>query len=349
MAEEATGAGAAGADATEERKLDSLTRAAVLTHIIGKDAAAELFSHLDPREVQRLAGAIKDLAAVPQAQVEQILGEFIESVGSHSNLGMDTDSFVRGVLEQALPPDIASAVIDRITVGAESQGLDHLKWMEPRQVVEIIRDEHPQVKAIVLSHLESDQAAAVLGMLPERTRADLVLRIATLDPVQPDALKELNHTLESRVSGTRTVQPAEMGGLRRAADLLNFVDATAEAEILEFMKEHDAELGQQIEDLMFVFDNLLDVDPASLQTLLREVSSDSLLLALKGAGEELKDHLYANMSRRAGEMLRDDLEAKGPVRVSEVEEAQKEILTIARRLAEEGQIALGGSGGEEFI
>ncbi len=348
MAEEPT-AGQPTEAALETGSIDNLTRAAVFTQIIGKDAAAELFSHLDPREVQRLAAAIKDLDAVPQAQVEQILGEFMENVGAHSNLGMDSESYVRSVLEQALPPDIAAAMIDRITVGGESEGLEHMKWMDARQIVEIIRDEHPQVKAIVLSSLEPDHAASVLALLPERTRPDIVLRIATLDSVQPEALMELNRTLETQVSGTRAVQTAAMGGLKRAADVLNFVDSSAEAEIMEFMKEHDADLGQQIEDLMFVFENLRDVDAGGIQTLLREVSSDSLLLALKGADDDLKEYFFSNMSKRAAEMLRDDLEAKGPVRISEVEVAQKEILTIARRLAEEGQIALGGAGGEEYI
>ena len=329
--------------------LDGLTRAAVFAQIVGEAAAAEIFQHLDPREVQKLASAIKDLAAIPQSHVEAVVGQFIEKVGLHSTLGMDAERFVRDVLERAHGKEKAAGIMDRITLGGEAQGLENLKWMDARQVVEIIRDEHPQVKAIVLSYLEPDHAAGVLELLPERSRADIILRIANLDTVQPAALKELNRTLESQVSGSRNVQTASVGGLKRAADVLNFIDTAAEAEIMEVVKEHDADLGQQIQDLMFVFDNLMEVDPGGIQALLREVSSDSLLLALKGADDELKEHFFGNMSKRAAEMMRDDLDAKGPVRVSEVEAAQKEILTIARRLAEDGQIALGGSGGEEYI
>jgi flagellar motor switch protein FliG len=227
--------------------------------------------------------------------------------------------------------------------------LEALKWMEPRAVAEIIRQEHPQIIAIVLSYLEGDQAAGVLSLLPERTRADIVMRIASLDGIQPAALKELDDIMEKQFSNNSSVKSATVGGTKAAANILNFVDGTTQAEIMDAIKEADAELGQTVEDHMFVFDNLSGVDDRSIQTLLREVSSDSLLLAIKGCDEALKEKFLKNMSKRAAEMLRDDLEAKGPVKLSEVEAAQKEILAIARRLAESGDMVLGGGGGEEYV
>lgn len=332
-----------------DSELSGLMRAAVFTQIVGEEAAAQIFRHLDAKEAQKLAGAIKDLSSVPQTYVEAVMAQFVEKIGLHSSLGMNAEQYIRDVLTRAHGEDKASGIMDRITLGGESSGLENLRWMDARQVAEIIRDEHPQIKAIVLSYLEPDHAAGVLSLLPERMRPDLVLRVATLDAVQPAALEELNRTLERQVAGSRNVHTASVGGLKRAADILNFVETSTEAEIMEVVKEQDAELGQRIEDLMFVFDNLQDVDSPGIQVLLREVSSDSLLLALKGADEDLKDHFFRNMSRRAAEMMRDDLEAKGPVRLSEVEAAQKEILTIARRLSEDGQIALGGQGGDEYV
>jgi flagellar motor switch protein FliG len=333
----------------EDAGLSGLMRAAVLAQVLGEEAAAQIFRHLGAREAQKLASAIKDLSSVPQAQVESVVNQFVEKVGLHSNLGIDAERYLRDVLVRAHGEDKATGIMDRITLGGDANGLENLKWMDARQVAEIVRDEHPQVKAIVLSYLEPDHAAAVLDLFPDRVRPDVVLRIATLDAVQPAALRELNRMLESQAAGSRNVQTAAVGGLKRAADILNFVETSAEAAILEVVKEHDADLGQQIQDLMFVFDNLQNVDPAGIQVLLREVASDSLLLALKGADDALRDHFFHNMSRRAAEMMRDDLEAKGPVRVSEVEAAQKEILTIARRLAEDGQIALGGQGADEYL
>jgi flagellar motor switch protein FliG len=238
--------------------------------------------------------------------------------------------------------------MDRILVGGNANGIETLKWMDSRSIADMIRNEHPQIIAIVLSYLDSDQSAEVLQFLPQRQRPDIMLRIATLDTVQPQALNELNQILERQVSGS-TVQSSAVGGVRSAANILNYLDSAMEQEIMEQVKESDAELSQQIEDLMFVFENLGEVDDMSIQAMLREVSSDTLLVALKGAHEGLREKFFKNMSKRAAEMLRDDLEAKGPVRVSEVEAAQKEILSIARRMAEEGTISLGGAGGEEYV
>ncbi|MCH9670188.1 MAG: flagellar motor switch protein FliG [Gammaproteobacteria bacterium] len=330
-------------------ELDGITRAAIFAQVLGEDAAAAIFKHLEPREVQRLCAAIKDLQNIPQAHVERAIRGFLDKVDSHSNLGMDSEDYIKRVLIRAHGQEKAAGIIDRIMLGDDARGLDNLKWMDARQVAALVREEHPQVKAIVLSYLEPDHAAAVLSHFTEEMRTDLVLRIATLDPVQPAALRELNAALEKQVSGAKNLQSATVGGVKAAADLLNFMESGLGTEILDQLREHDPQLGQEIEERMFSFDNLKEIEGLAIQTLLREVSSESLLLALKGADAELKEKIFSNMSRRAGEMLRDDLEAKGPVRISDVEMAQREILTIARRLSDEGQIALGPGGADEFI
>jgi flagellar motor switch protein FliG len=212
-----------------------------------------------------------------------------------------------------------------------------------------VRQEHPQIIAIVLSYLESDQSADILGLFPERDRVDILMRIASLESIQPAAMNELNNILEKQFTGKDNIMSSHVGGKKTAASILNFMDSSMEAETMDGIKERDADLGQSIQDLMFVFDNLNDIDDRAIQTILREVSSESLVLALKGADDRLKEKIFANMSKRASEMLRDDLEAKGPVRLSEVETAQKEILAVARRLADAGEIALGGAGAEEYV
>lgn len=329
--------------------MDGASRAAILLLTLGEQGAAQVLQHMGPKEVQRLGSAMATTKNISQRQVNEVLREFLELAGQHTALGIDSETYVRSVLVTALGEDRANGLMERILVGGSSHGLDTLKWMEPRAVAEMIRNEHPQIMAIVLSYLDSDHAAAILAQLPAQARADVVLRIATLDVVQPAAVQALNEMLEKRVSGTSSVRTASMGGPKIAAEILNFADSAFEGEILDQLKETDPELGQQIQDFMFVFGDLAEVDDKGIQMLLREVSSESLLLALKGTDNVLKEKVFKNMSKRAGEMLREDLETKGPVRVSEVEAAQKEILSIARRLADEGQISLGSKGGEELI
>jgi flagellar motor switch protein FliG len=335
--------------AEEAKFLDGASRAAILLLSLGEQDAAQVLQHMGPKEVQRVGSAMATTRNVSQHQVNEVLRECLELAGEHTALGIDSETYVRSVLVQALGEDRANGLMERILLGGNSHGLDTLKWMEPRAVAEMIRNEHPQIIAIVLSYLDADHAAAILAQLPQRLRSDLVLRIATLDVVQPAALQTLNEILEKQVSGTSSVHSSTVGGPKIAAEILNFAESSLEGEILDKLKETDAELGQQIQDLMFVFDNLRDLDDRGMQVVLREVSSESLLLALKGTDNVLKEKVFRNMSKRAGEMLREDLEAKGPVRVSEVEAAQKEILSIARRLADEGQLTLGSKGNEELI
>lgn len=331
-----------------EVKLNGVERAAVLLLMLGEEGAASVLQHMGPREVQKLGASMASIRNVSQDQVNGVVERFLEAVGKHTALGIDAESYMRTALVKALGEDKARGLMDRIVLGDTTQGLETLKWMDPRSIADMIRNEHPQIVAIVLAYLESDHAAEVLGHLPERARSDLLLRIATLDTVQPAALQELNQVLEKQFSGNATVKASAVGGVKTAANILNFMDSSAETEVMDRMKDADGVLAQQIQDLMFVFDDLVEIDDPSIQALLREISSETLLLALKGADEGIKDKFFKNMSKRASEMLRDDLEAKGPVRVSEVETAQKEILGVARRMADEGQIVL-GKGGEAMI
>jgi flagellar motor switch protein FliG len=330
-------------------KLNGTSRAAVLLLTLGEDSAAEVLKHMGPKEVQRVGSAMASMKNVPREQVSKVLQDFSETVQEQTALGVGAEDYIRTVMVGALGEDKAKGLMDRILLGSSTKGLEALKWMDARAVAELIRLEHPQIQAIVLSYLDNDHAAEVIGFFPERTRHDVLLRIATLDGIQPSALQELDDILERQFQGNQNVQSSSVGGVKAAADILNFVDSSIEGQILEAIKDTDAEIGQQIQDLMFVFDNLVEVDDRGIQALLREVSSETLILALKGADESMREKIFGNMSKRAAEMMRDDLENKGPVRLSEVEGAQKEILAIARRMSESGEIALGGKGAEQFV
>jgi len=330
-------------------KLSGTERAAVLLLTLGEGSAAEVLKHMGPKEVQKIGSAMAGLTNVPREKVLNVLEGFNESVQEQTALGVGAEDYIRTVMVEALGEDKAKGLMDRILLGSSTKGLEALKWMDARAVAELIRLEHPQIQAIVLSYLDNDHAAAVIKFFPERTRHDVLLRIATLDGIQPSALQELDEILERQFAGNQNVQSSSVGGVKAAADILNFVDSSLEGEIMEAIKDADAELGQKIQDLMFVFDNLIDVDDRGIQALLREVSSETLILALKGADEAMKEKIFSNMSKRAAEMMRDDLENKGPVRLSEVEGAQKEILAIARRMSDSGEIALGGKGAEQFV
>ncbi len=332
---------------SDSGEMSGSERAAVLLMSLGESSAAEILKHLGPREVQKVGAAMATINNMPKNVVHQVLSEFNEEVGDQAALGGSED-YIRNLLVNALGADKATQVIDRILFGHSSKGLESLKWMEPKAVAELIRREHPQIIAIVLSYLDPDHSAGVLGMLPERTRADTIMRIASLDGIQPAALNELDFILEKQFTGNSTVQSSSVGGMKTAASILNFMDSSVEGEIMDEIRESDPELGQNIEDLMFVFDNIAEIDDRGIQALLREVSSETLLLALKAADENLKEKIFRNMSKRAGEMLRDDLEARGPVKLSEVEGAQKEVLAIARRMMEAGELTIGGKG-EEYV
>ncbi|MFT7413917.1 MAG: flagellar motor switch protein FliG [Methylophagaceae bacterium] len=335
--------------AEEARKLTGTEKAAVFLRSIGETDAAEVLKHMTPKEVQNIGQAMATLSNVNRLEVKSVLDDFVSTVEQETGLGIGSHDYVRKMLVGALGPDKAGSLLDRILSGSNTNGLEQLKWMDARAIYEVIRLEHPQIIAIVCSFLEADQAAAVLGQFPERDQSGILLRVATLDGIQPSALTELNDILEKQFSGSASGQKTSVGGLKTAADILNFVDGSIEAAIMEKIKESEPDLGQSIEDLMFVFDNLIDVDDRGIQSLMREIQTDQLQLALKGADESLREKFLKNMSQRAAEMLRDDLEAMPPVRVSDVEAAQKVILTAARTLSDKGEIMLGGSGGDDFL
>lgn len=328
--------------------LSKVDQAAVLLMSLGEKDAAAVLRHLGPKEVQRLGTAMTQLQNIQRDQVEEVVSNFLSEAQTLTGLGVGADSYIRKMLVEALGEDKANSLVDRILLGGNTTGLDTLKWMDARSVADLIRHEHPQIQSIVVAYLDADQAAEVLANLSEKQRVDIIMRVAALDSVQPMALQELNSILEKQFSGNAASQTKAMGGVRVAAGIMNNLDTSIETELMEAIKEIDEDLGAQIQDLMFVFEDLKNIDDRGIQALLREVSSEVLILALKGADDELQDKIFRNMSRRAAELLRDDLEAKGPVKVSEVEAAQKEILTIARRMADSGEIVLGGSG-EEMI
>lgn len=324
-------------------ELNGAQSAAILLLSIGESDAAQVLRHLDARDVQLVGTAMAGLKSVSREQVNHVLDRFTEELGNNTSLGMGTDEYIRKVLTNALGENKAGNLIDRILLGRSSKGLESLKWMESRAIAEMIGQEHPQIIALVMAHLEPDQAGEVLGYLPMRTRSDVIMRVATLDGVQPHALHELDEIMEHQFSGnSNKLKSSSVGGLKSAADILNTLDTSKENELLEAIRGADAQLGDRIEELMFVFDDLAEIDDRSMQMLLREIPSERLVLALKGAEPMVRDKIFANMSRRAAELLHDDLEAHGPVRLSEVDTAQKDILVIAKRMAANGQISISG-------
>ncbi len=329
-------------------KLRYVDQAAILLMSLGEADAAEILKHMGPKEVQRIGAAMTQLQNVQQAEVQSVLTNFLDEVRTLTGLGVGADNYIRKMLVTALGEDKANSLIDRILIGGNTTGLDTLKWMEARSVADIIRNEHPQIQAIVIAYLDSDQSAEILGYFPEKVRLDIMMRVASLDTVQPSALQELNDILEKQFSGNAASQTKAMGGYKVAAEIMNNLDGSVEAELMEGIKEIDEDLGNKIQDLMFVFENLKEVDDRGIQALLREVSSDVLVVALKGADDELKEKIFKNMSKRAAELLRDDLETKPPMRLADVEAAQKEILITARRMADAGEIMLGG-GGDQMV
>jgi flagellar motor switch protein FliG len=330
-------------------KLEGVDKAAILLLSLTEDDAAQILKHLEPKQVQKLGTAMAQIDDMTQGKITAVHKHFIEEIQNYSTIGFQSTDFVKRALTSALGEDKAANLIDQILMGTGAKGLDSLKWMDSKQVASIIRNEHPQIQTIVMSYLDAEQSAEILSQFPEKVRLDLMMRVANLEEVQPAALQELNEIMEKQFAGQAGTQAAKMGGLKSAADIMNYLDTNIEGQLMDAIREQDEEMSQQIQDLMFVFDNLADVDDRAIQAILREVQQDALLKAIKGAEGELKEKITKNMSKRAAEMLLDDLEAMGPVRISEVETAQKEILSVARRLADAGEIMLGGGGGDEFL
>jgi flagellar motor switch protein FliG len=326
-----------------------LQKAAILMLAMGEGEAAEVMKFLGPREVLKLGGAMAMMKGIPHEQVVEVLDDFVSQTALQSTIGLDSDDYIRQVLTKALGDDKASVLLSRILGGKDASGIESLKWMDSQSVSELIRNEHPQIIATILVHLERDQACEILSHFTDRLRNDVVLRIATLDGVQPAALRELNDVLTKLLSGNENIKKSSLGGVRAAAEILNFMNGEQESLVMDNIKNYDNDMAQKIMDEMFVFDNLIDIDDRGIQLLLREVQSEVLIIALKGASPDLREKIFKNMSQRASAMMREDLESKGPVRLSEVETQQKQILQIVRRLADEGQIVLGGKGEDSFV
>jgi flagellar motor switch protein FliG len=326
-----------------------IQKGAILMLALGEDEAAEVMRYLGPREVQKLGAAMSSMKSVQNEELEAVLEAFRSETEQNTSIGVDSDEYIRTVLTKALGDDKASSLITRILGARDASGIESLKWMDAQSVADLIRNEHPQIVATILVHLERDHACEVLGQFTERLRNDVVLRIATLDGVQPAALRELNDVLTRLLTGNENLKKKPMGGIRTAAEILNFLSGENETSVMNNLREYDADMAQKIMDEMFVFENVMEIEDRGIQVILREVQSESLIIALKGAGEDLREKIFKNMSQRAAEMMREDLESKGPVRLSEVEAQQKEILQIVRRLAEEGQIQLGAKGEDAYV
>lgn len=326
-----------------------LENAAILLMSLGEEEASEVFKHLTPKEVQGLGETIARMKSVPREKLDGVLDKFTAVAGEQSILVENTDEYVKTVLRKALGDDKANLLIDRILTGGDVAGIESLKWMDANSVAELLRNEHPQIVAAILVHLDFDQASAILKIFPERQRNEVVVRVATLDGIQPSALKDLNEVMHKVLAGGDRMKKSALGGVKTAAEMINLMGASLETSTLDYIREADNDLAQKIMDNMFTFDDLEKIDDKGIQLLLKEVQSESLVIALKGATPEMRDKVFRNMSSRAAETLKEDLEGRGPVRVSEVEAEQKEMLKVVRRLADEGQIVLGGGGDDAFV
>ena len=324
-------------------------RAAILLMSLGEQDAANVLRQLDARDVQKLGVAMAELKEVSRDQMSTVLDKFIGIADARAGVASGSQEYVRRVLTQAVGKQKAELLLDRVSSGKTGAGIEQLKWMEAKAVAQIVSGEHPQIGALVLANLEPEQSAAILPLLPDSMRTDVLLRIASLSEVPQSALNELDQLVEKQASATPVAAPRQIGGARTVANILNAMDKPKSSVELGNIEQADAAIHQQIKELLFVFDNLLDIDDRGIQAVLREVTSDSLSVALRGAEPEVMDKIRKNMSKRAAEILRDDMEARGPVKLAEVEAAQKEVVVVAQRLIEEGTISAGGKAGSDYV
>jgi flagellar motor switch protein FliG len=329
--------------------MDGIERAAILLLSMGEKNAAEVLRHLEPRQVQKVCVAMTTLSNVTKAKMENVLIEFTTAIGDQTSLTVDTEHYLRTVLIEALGLEKATPFIDRILVSDKDSGLNRLKWLDGRLIADVIRNEHPQIIATILIHLDSEQAAEVVRYFSMEKRSEVLLRMCNIDTVKPEAISELGQVIEKQLSGQKISKSASVGGIKSVADVINYFDGAMEEEVLNKIKDWDQDLSEKIRDKMFVFENLVDMDDRSMQTLLRDVTPEQLKLALKGTTEPTKEKIFSNMSKRAADLLREDIELQGPVKVVDVERAQRDILAVAKNLAEDGKIALGSKGGDEMI
>ena len=334
---------------TAYEKLSNTQKCAILMMLLGEDEAAEILKNLGPKEVQQLGKEMYTVQGLDQDTVNQVLDEFLAIIKTQTDLGMGSSNYIRNVMTKALGENKAQSVLGRITPTESDKPIEILDWMDARSVAELISDEHPQIMSLIISYLEAGVAADVLVMLPEDLQADIIHRIATLETVEPGAIKELERVMKAKFAANTSLRASQIGGVKAAAKIMNFTKTEMETRILGAIKKEDRDLMAEIQDNMFVFENLGGSDERSLQTLLRSVDQDVLVIAMKGAETALQDKLLGCMSTRAAANIRDEMEALGPVRLTEVQEAQKQIINVARKLSDDGTIVLAGRGGEEMV
>ena len=337
------------AERSQFERLTGTQKSAILMMLLGEDEASEIVRNLSPKEVQHLGTAMYSVQGLDQDTVNAVLDEFLAIIKAQTSLGMGAGNYIRNVMNKALGEDKAQSVLSRIAPSTSARPIEILDWMDARSIAELIIDEHPQIIALIISYLDAGQAADVLGLLPESLQSEIVRRIATLQTVGPDALAELENVMQLKFKANASLRAAKVGGVDAAARIMNFTKQNMEQRIMKDISRNDRELMQAITESMFVFDNLIMSDERSLQTLLRSVDNELLVLALKGADEPLREKLFSCMSKRAAANIVDEMEALGPVRLTEVQTAQKEIINVARRMSDEGTIVLAGRGGDDFV
>jgi flagellar motor switch protein FliG len=330
------------------RKLSGEEKAAVLLLTLGENAAAEVMKHLEPKDIRRLGTPMNTLSDLSPELRQEVMHEFQSLASGRGEVSVEGKGYMKKILTKALGPQKANQMLQTLST-QEYSGLESLKWLDSKAIARMVSVEHPQTAAVIVAHLEADQASQVLMQLPETVRVDIAFRIATMEEIQPDVLKELSEVLESELKVGTKSQGQQLGGVKFLADVMNGLDKTTEQALTNGLTERNAELADSVRQLMFVFDDLAGVDDRGLQELLKEIAKEDLVLALRAAGEPVKDAIFRNMSARASELLRDDMEAGGPVKLSDVEKAQRNILQVARKLEEEGRIILGGKGGQEML
>lgn len=332
--------------AASSRKISGEEKAAILLRAIGEDAAAAVMRHLEPKDIRKIGAYMSELSNISREEEDAVIREFKEA-NSMGAVGFEGKEYIRAILTKALGPDKASRILETLTA-TSYPGLESLKWLDPRSVAQLIKVEHPQTIAVILSQIDPEQGSQVLAALPESMRADVTMRVAMIEEVQPEVLKQLSDVLQEALKVSGSARGESMGGAEVAAELLTRLDKSLETTIMSRLTERNADLAESIRSLMFVFDDLVKVDDRGMQELLKEASKDDLTLALRVANAEVREKVFRNMSARAAEMLKEDMEARGPVRVSEVEKAQQNILKLTRKLEEEGRLVIGGEG-EEFV
>ncbi len=326
----------------EMSNLSGAQRAAVLMLLLGEQQASEIVKFMNPQEVQTLGGAMVDVSDVSQEAVNAILDDFVSTIKKQSSLGLGNTDYVEKVFKRALGDDKAASVLGRIMPGQSSKGLEILQWMDARAIADMIKTEHPQVTAIILSVLDHQVAADVLNFLPDESRAEIIQRVASLETVQPSAMQELEAIMKLQFSTNTSSKSSSFGGIKAAAQIMNSTKTALENSIMKGLEEIDADLMMRIQDNMFTFENLSAVNNKGIQVLMRAVDNNQLMIAMKGASEEVKARFFDNMSERARGMFKDEMDAKGLMRLSDVEEAQKQIMRSARKLSDSGELVLGG-------